>query len=123
MPQQDTKTEPGGPLKGLTVIDLTWGVAGPLATMFMADYGAGVIKVEPPGGDPFRAILPAYTVWQRGKQSVTLNLKTPAGRAALRRMLARADVMIESFAPAAAQRLGIDYPSLANEFPRLICCS
>ncbi len=112
-----------GPLKGLTVIDLTWGAAGPLAAMFMADYGADVIKIEPPGGDPFRAILPAYTVWQRGKKSITLNLKSGAGRHLLHRLLERADVMVESFAPDAARRLGIDYPSLAAHFPRLVCCS
>jgi crotonobetainyl-CoA:carnitine CoA-transferase CaiB-like acyl-CoA transferase len=112
-----------GPLAGLSVIDLSWGVAGPLATMFMADYGAEVIKVEPSGGDPFRALLPAYTVWQRGKKSLTLNLKTAAGQSLLRRLLARADVMIESFSPQAARRLEIDYASLAADFPRLVCCS
>src|SRR5580704_3301546 len=125
MPEQsgasvDTENGRCGPLKGLTVVDLTWGVAGPLATMFMADYGADVIKVEPPGGDPFRAVLPAYTVWQRGKKSLTLNLKSDSGARIFRRLLGQADVMIESFAPGAVQRLGIDYPSLAAEFPRLI---
>jgi crotonobetainyl-CoA:carnitine CoA-transferase CaiB-like acyl-CoA transferase len=113
----------GGPLRGLTVLDLTWGVAGPLATMFMADYGADVIKIEPPGGDPFRAILPAYTVWQRGKKSLTLNLKTNAGKRIVRRLLEHADVMLESFAPDATARLGIDYEALAADFPRLIYCS
>jgi crotonobetainyl-CoA:carnitine CoA-transferase CaiB-like acyl-CoA transferase len=112
-----------GPLKGLVVVDLTWGVAGPLATMFMADYGAEVIKVEPPGGDPFRALLPAYTVWQRGKKSITLNLKSAPGKGLLRRMLARADIMIESFAPDAANHLQINYQSLAAHFPRLVCGS
>ncbi len=120
---QDTIDGRSGPLKGLTLVDLTWGVAGPLATMFMADYGADVIKIEPPGGDPFREILPAYTVWQRGKKSLTLNLKTPSGAKIFRRLLAGADVMMESFAPDAARRLGIDYPSLAADFPRLVCCS
>ncbi len=120
---QATDDRRSGPLKGLTVVDLTWGVAGPLATMLMADYGAQVIKVEPPGGDPFRALLPAYTVWQRGKKSLTLNLKTAAGAELLRRLLARADVMLESFAEDAARRLRIDYPSLAHDFPRLVYCS
>src|SRR5579875_84467 len=112
-----------GPLKGLTVVDLTWGVAGPLATMFMADYGADVIKVEPPGGDPFRALLPAYTVWQRGKKSIVLNLKNEPGKSLLHRMLARADVLIESFTPEAASHLQINYESLQADFPRLIACS
>jgi len=119
----DTSHGRRGPLEGLTVVDLTWGVAGPVATMFMADYGAEVIKVEPPGGDPFRAVLPAYTVWQRGKKSLTLNLKSDSARSVFRRLLARADVMLESFAPDAARRLGIDYPSLAADFPRLVYCS
>ncbi len=69
-----------GPLAGCKVLDLSWGVAGPFATMFMADYGADVIRVEPPGGDPYRDLLPAYRVWQRGKQSLTLNLKTDSDR-------------------------------------------
>ncbi len=120
---QDTDDGRSGPLKGLTVVDLTWGVAGPLATMFMADYGAEVIKVEPPGGDPFRALLPAYTVWQRGKKSLTLNLKTASGAEIFRRLLARADVMMESFAEPTARRLAIDYPSLTHDFPRLVYCS
>jgi crotonobetainyl-CoA:carnitine CoA-transferase CaiB-like acyl-CoA transferase len=128
MPEQsassvETQNGHRGPLKGLVVVDLTWGAAGPLATMFMADYGAEVIKVEPPGGDPFRAVLPAYTVWQRGKKSLTLNLKSESGGRIFRRLLARADVMMESFALGAARRLGIDYASLQAEFPRLIYCS
>jgi crotonobetainyl-CoA:carnitine CoA-transferase CaiB-like acyl-CoA transferase len=126
MPEQtgnSPATNQRGPLQGLTVIDLTWGVSGPLATMFMADYGAEVIKVEPPGGDPFRAILPAYTVWQRGKKSLTLNLKSESGGRIFRRLLAGTDVMMESFAPDAARRLGIGYDALAAEFPRLIYCS
>lgn len=117
------ETPRSGPLKDLVVLDLTWGVAGPLATMFMADYGAEVIKLEPPGGDRFRALLPAYTVWQRGKKSLTLNLKSGPGKDVARRLMARADVLIESFAPAAARNLGIDYESLAADFPRLVCCS
>ena len=68
-----------GPLYGYTILDLTCGVAGPLVGMFFADYGAEVIKIEPPGGDPLRK-LPAYAVWNRGKKSVTLNLKTAPGR-------------------------------------------
>ena len=64
-----------GVLDGVRVLDLSWGVAGPMATMLMADQGAQVTKIEPPGGDPFRSEL-GYKVWQRGKRSAVLDLKT-----------------------------------------------
>jgi crotonobetainyl-CoA:carnitine CoA-transferase CaiB-like acyl-CoA transferase len=109
-------------LAGLTALDLS-GLQGQFTGRILADLGMRVVKVEPPGGDPFRALLPAYTVWQRGKKSLTLNLKTESGKKIFRRLLARTDVMLESFAPDAAQRLGIDYGSLAADFPRLVYCS
>src|SRR5271166_2719789 len=95
-----------GPLAGCKVLDLSWGVAGPFATMFMADNGADVIRIEPPGGDPYRDLLPAYRVWQRGKQSLTLNLKTDSDRRILHELLDGADVLIESFGPGVTDRLG-----------------
>src|ERR1700704_5424271 len=98
-------------LEGLTVVDLSQGIAGPVATMLLADYGADVIKVEPPGGDPFRA-APGYTVWMRGRRSVELDLKTAGGVASLRALIADADVLVESYAPGTTARLGIDYDSL-----------
>ena len=64
-------------LDGLTVLDLSQGIAGPLTTMLMSDYGAEVIKIEPPEGDPFRSTN-AYLAWNRGKKSVVLDLKSPA---------------------------------------------
>ncbi len=112
-----------GPLDGCKVLDLSWGVAGPFATMFMADNGADVIRIEPPGGDPYRDLLPAYRVWQRGKKSLTLNLKTDSDRRMLHRLLDGADVLIESFGPGVTDRLGISYEALAADYPRLVYCS
>jgi crotonobetainyl-CoA:carnitine CoA-transferase CaiB-like acyl-CoA transferase len=111
-----------GPLDGYKVLDLSWGVAGPLVGMLFADYGADVIKIEPPGGDPFRK-LPAYAVWNRGKKSLTLNLRTEPGREILHRLMGGADVLIETWAAGTGERLGLDYPALAQRFPRLVCCS
>ncbi|HXC41473.1 MAG TPA: CoA transferase, partial [Burkholderiales bacterium] len=109
-------------LDGLTVLDLSWGMAGPFAGMLLADNGADVIKVEPPGGDPFR-FLPAYHVWNRGKRSMELDLKTEAGRQTLMDLCAKADVLLESFQPGAAEKLGIGYDTLAKRFPHLIYAS
>src|SRR3954454_8570392 len=98
-------------LEGLTVVDLSQGIAGPVAAMLLADYGADVIKVERPGGDPFRS-APGYTVWMRGRRSVELDLKSAAGVAALRAMVADADVLVESYAPGTTTRLAIDYDTM-----------
>src|SRR5579885_787921 len=111
-----------GPLDGYKVLDLSWGVAGPLVAMLFADYGADVIKIEPPGGDPFRK-LPAYAVWNRGKRSLTLNLKTAPGREILYRMLRGADVLIETWSAGVGERLGLDYTHVAPRFPQLIHCA
>jgi crotonobetainyl-CoA:carnitine CoA-transferase CaiB-like acyl-CoA transferase len=111
-----------GPLDGYKVLDLSWGVAGPLVGMLFADYGADVFKVEPPGGDPFRK-LPAYAVWNRGKKSLTLNLKAEPGREILHRMMDGADVLIETWSAGVSACLGLDYASLAQRFPQLIYCA
>jgi crotonobetainyl-CoA:carnitine CoA-transferase CaiB-like acyl-CoA transferase len=66
-------------LNGIRVVDLSWGVAGPVAGMLLSDHGADVVKVEPPGGDPFRG-TPGYEVWLRGRRSVVLDLRETAGR-------------------------------------------
>ena len=109
-------------LEGLKVIDLSWGVAGPLITMGLSDYGAEVVKVEPPGGDPFRR-NPAYVVWNRGKKSVILDLKSKDGQEAFHKLVAGADILVESFRPGVTARLGIDYPKLHADHPQLIYCS
>jgi len=111
-----------GPLDGYKVLDLSWGVAGPLVAMLFADCGAEVVKIEPPGGDPFRK-MPAYAVWNRGKYSLTLNLKSEAGREILLRLMRDTDVLIETWSPGTAERLGLDYHTLAASFPGLIWCA
>ncbi|HEV3109450.1 MAG TPA: CoA transferase [Candidatus Binataceae bacterium] len=111
-----------GPLNGYKILDLSCGVAGPLVGMFFADYGAEVIKIEPPGGDPFRK-LPAYAVWNRGKKSVTLNLKGAPGREVIHRLMRGADVLIETWSAGTSERLGLDYPTLTSHFPQLVYCS
>ena len=113
---------PGPVLEGLRVLDLSWGIAGPMATMLLADHGAAVTRIEPPGGDPFRTQL-GYRTWQRGKKSAVLDLKTPADRDCLIALARGADVLVESFAPGVTARLGIDYARLREINPRLIYCS
>ncbi|MEJ0046967.1 MAG: CoA transferase, partial [Rhodospirillales bacterium] len=111
-----------GVLQGVRVIDLSWGIAGPMATMLMADHGADVVKVEPPGGDPFRS-LQGYKVWQRGKRSAVLDLKATDGRDDLLRLLADTDVLVESFEQGTMERLGLDVGQVLARFPRLIVVS
>jgi crotonobetainyl-CoA:carnitine CoA-transferase CaiB-like acyl-CoA transferase len=113
---------PGAVLEGLKVLDLSWGIAGPMATMLLADHGAAVTRIEPPGGDPFRTQL-GYRTWQRGKRSAVLDLKTPADRDCLLALAHGADILVESFAPGVTARLGIDYARLHDVNPRLIYCS
>ena len=117
-----------GPLRGIRVVDLSTIVAGPMATQIMADQGADVVKVEaPPRGDGTRHLGPcrngygaAFHIYNRGKRSVVLDLKTADGMAALRKLLARADVLLHNYRPKVTARLGIDYASLASDHPDLI---
>ncbi len=111
-----------GPCDDLRVIDLSSGPVGGIATMMLADYGADVIKVERPGGDPFRK-LTASPVWLRGKRSVTLDLGGEAGRERLRGLAAGADVVVASFRPGRAGALGADYAALREGNPGLVYCS
>jgi crotonobetainyl-CoA:carnitine CoA-transferase CaiB-like acyl-CoA transferase len=111
-----------GVLDGLKVLDLSRGIAGPMAGMLLCDHGAQVTRIEPPGGDPF-AHWPGYRVWNRGKRSAIVDLKTASGRQCLHNLAGQADVFVESFAPGVTQRLGIDYPILQALNPRLIYCS
>jgi crotonobetainyl-CoA:carnitine CoA-transferase CaiB-like acyl-CoA transferase len=111
-----------GPCDDLRIIDLSSGQASGIATMILADFGADVIKVEPPGGDPARA-LPAAPMWLRGKRSVTLDLETTAGRAALSRLAEGADVVVASYAPGQAAKHGADYETLSARNPGLVYCS
>ena len=107
---------------GITVLDFTSGRAGGVATMVMSDFGAEVIKVEPPGGGKFRN-SPGSIQWNRGKKSVVLDLKTPEGLDNARGLARLSDVVVENFRPGAAQRLGIDYESLRDGHPSLVYAS
>jgi crotonobetainyl-CoA:carnitine CoA-transferase CaiB-like acyl-CoA transferase len=108
-----------GVLEGLRVLDLSWGVAGPMTAMLLADHGAEVTKIEPPGGDPFRSLL-GYKVWQRGKRSAILDLKATADREVFLALAAGADVLVESFAPGVANRLEIGHDTLSAINRRII---
>ena len=118
-------------LEGVRVLDLSLFLPGPHLSQVMADHGAEVIKVEPPGdGDPGRRIglgergqSVFFRNLNRGKRSVTLNLKAPAAREALMRIAERADVFIEAFRPGVSTRLGFDYEAVRERNPRIIYCS
>lgn len=121
-------------LAGVRVVDFTHFIAGPLGTMMLADLGADVVKIESPvRGDEFRYYPPidpeaprqgAPYVWcNRNKRSVALDLKTPAGVALARELVAGADVVVENFSSSVMQRLGLDYASCAEANPRLVYCS
>jgi crotonobetainyl-CoA:carnitine CoA-transferase CaiB-like acyl-CoA transferase len=117
-------------LSGLKVIDVSWFYPGPFLTMALADHGAEVIKIEPPEGDPGRQIAPMdartsffFRNLNRGKKSVVLDLKRDENRAALVRLCDGADVMVESFRPGVAKRLGIDYEAVRTRNPGIVYCS
>jgi len=122
-------------LSDLRVVDLTEGVAGPYCTKLLADYGAEVIKIEPPGGDmsrrlgPFPQDIPdpeksgLFLHLNTNKKSVTLDVATASGVVILKKMLARADVLVESYPPGRMTEWGIGYEQLRGEFPQLIYAS
>lgn len=123
------------PLAGIRVIDLTHLIAGPFCTMLLADAGAEVIKVEPPTGDISRRRIPArsdnglpdesgyFVAVNRGKKSVTLDLKAPQGLAVLQDLLAAADVLVENYRPGVLDRLGVDIDEICRQHPRLVVAS
>ncbi len=111
-----------GALDGVRILDLSWGIAGPLGVLLLAEQGADVIKVEPPGGDPFRA-YDGYRVWNRSRRSVTLDLKSEAGRADFEHLLGTADVLVESFRPGVMERLGFGFDDVRARHERLIYLS
>ncbi|HTZ71882.1 MAG TPA: CoA transferase, partial [Acetobacteraceae bacterium] len=111
-----------GVLHGVRVLDLSWGIAGPMTAMLLADHGADVIKIDPPAGDPFEPML-GYRVWQRGKRRTVLDLKSSADREEFLRLADGADIIIESFAPGTLARLGLDLTTLRERNKRLICVS
>jgi crotonobetainyl-CoA:carnitine CoA-transferase CaiB-like acyl-CoA transferase len=118
------------PFAGLKVVDLSQGIAGPYSAMLLAQYGADVIKVEPPEGDWARALgkrygdMSAFSIGANlGKRAIVLDLKTEEGRATLRRLIATADVFLESYRPGVAARLGFGYPEVSALSPRIIYLS
>ena len=127
MPKQDLTP----PLSGLRVLDVSRMLAGPFCTALLADLGAEVIKVEAPGrGDDARHFAPFqggesayFMLINRGKKSVTLNLKDPRGLSAFNRLAETVDVVVENFRPGVAARLGVGYESLRGINPRLIYAS
>ncbi len=120
-----------GPLKGLKVVELAHIMAGPVCGLMLADLGAQVIKVEKlPGGDDSRRFLPpdiagesaAFMMMNRNKRGIALDLKREEGKAVLRRLLARSDVVIENYRKGTMERLGLGYDSLRADNPGLIYC-
>jgi crotonobetainyl-CoA:carnitine CoA-transferase CaiB-like acyl-CoA transferase len=109
-------------LDGIRVLDLSWGIAGPITGMLLSDHGADVVKIEPPGGDPWRG-LPGYDVWQRGRRSAELDLGADADRDAFYALVDGADVVLETFGPGTAARLGVDADTLLARNPRLVHCT
>jgi formyl-CoA transferase len=119
-------------LSDIRVLDLSRVLAGPYATMMLADYGAEVIKIEQPGqgdgtrqwGPPWVGPFSAYFLSvNRNKRSVTVNLKSEAGQTIIRKLAARADIVVENFKVGTMQRLGLDYETLSASNPGLIYCS
>ncbi len=112
-----------GPLAGLRVLEFTRGRAGAIAGMLLADYGAEVLRIEPPGGDPLWDELPGYPVWHRGKEIVEIDLALPAGREAIAKRLGVADVLLEGLRPGSLARAGLGFGDIAATAPRLVYAS
>ena len=111
-----------GVLDDVKVLDLSWGIAGPMTGMLLADHGADVTRIERPGGDPFAGML-GYKVWHRGKKNAVFNFKDKGDLSLFKKLVADADVLIESMTPGKMDALGLGYDSLAALNPRLIYCS
>lgn len=128
-----TDTSPGGPLAGVRVIDLTQMLAGPFATMVLADLGADVVKIEPPDGDTTRTNRPFLTGDEayggyfhsvnRNKRSIVLDLKSDGGQEAFRSLVDEADVVMENYRVGVMDRLGLSYESLRKQKPDLVYAS
>ncbi len=117
-------------LDGIRVLDVTQVMAGPFCAMQLCDMGAEVIKVEPPGGDSTRHMAGSsgsdsagFNALNRGKRSIVLDLRTAEARDVFRRLVARSDILIENYRPGVMHQFGLDYDTLAADFPRLIYAS
>jgi crotonobetainyl-CoA:carnitine CoA-transferase CaiB-like acyl-CoA transferase len=121
----------GGPLEGIRVIDLTRVLAGPFATQSLGDLGAEILKIEPPGGGDETRRFPPFIGGEshyflginRNKKSLVIDLQHEAGADILRRLVARADILVENYRPGVMDRLGLGYEALAALNPRLIYCA
>ncbi|HSC25755.1 MAG TPA: CoA transferase [Vicinamibacterales bacterium] len=123
-------TSPSRALEGLLVLDVSQVMAGPFCAMQLADLGAAVIKIEPPGGDPTRLLpggsgteSPGFNALNRGKRGIVLNLKSPPAREVFRRLARRADILVENYRPGVMAGFGLDYGRLSVDNPRLIYAS
>lgn len=119
-----------GPLSGIRVLDLSAYIAGPYGCSLLADQGAEVVKIEPPAGDNLRKYPStlesesrAFLGVNRSKLGIALDLKRPEGLAALKRLVAQADVLVHNFRPGVPERLGIGYAQLRELNPRLVYCA
>lgn len=119
-----------GPLSGIKIIDLSSVISGPVATVLLADQGADVIKVEAPQGDIIRRmglgkndLSPGFVSANRGKRSICIDLKEPAGVAVVKKLIADADVFIQNFRPGAIERMGLSYDVISALNPRLLYVS
>jgi len=127
----NTRKQGSLPLTGVRVIDLTHHAAGPMCTMLLGDYGAEIIKVEPPEGEAFRTSGTVrvkgehvgFLALNRNKKSIVLDLKKPEGRAAVLKLIASAQVIVENFRPDTMRRLGLDYDSVLKVNPDIVYCS
>lgn len=129
-PHDPTTDQPRGPLSGVKVLDLSAYIAGPYGCTLLADQGAEVLKVEPPGGDNLRhypSTLPgesrAFVGVNRSKRGIVLDLKQAADLALLLKLVRQADVLVHNFRPSVPQRLGIAYAELQALNPRLVYCA
>src|SRR5262245_36257696 len=117
-------------LKGIRVLDFSRLFPGPLCTLMLADLGADIIKIEPPEGEPARFYPPfhfdnsaVFLQLNRGKRSISLDLKKKEAIEVIHRLLKGADVVVESYRPGVMKRFGIDYESLKQNYPSIIYCS
>ncbi|MFN8369612.1 MAG: CoA transferase [Bacteriovoracaceae bacterium] len=112
------------PLNGLVVLDLTRLLPGPLCSLYLADFGARVIKIEDRiGGDPLRHMPHLFNLLNRNKESLALNLKDETDLKSFYELVKTADIVIESFRPNVPQKLKIDYETLKKINPKIIYCS
>src|SRR5262249_18283521 len=107
--------------QGIRLIDFGQYIAGPLTAMLLADQGAGVIRIDPPGGPRLKA--PANATWNRGKHSIVLDLTRPEDLAVARGLVEGADVVVENFRPGVMERLGLGPDAMLAANPRLVYCS